>query len=167
METRMNILLVEIGALVIIQIVALIGILMAVKKSSARMTAIADDVHHRVVPLLDTTTAFVESTRPKLETIIGNLTETSERLKVQVEKIDSTVTDMVDRTRLQVVRADELVSRTMDRVEHTTEFVHHTVVSPVRQIAGLLQGLNTGFSVFFGKRAQGNGQGAQRDEMFI
>jgi methyl-accepting chemotaxis protein len=166
MEMRFNILLVEIGLLVLIQIVVLIGILMAVKRSSEKMTSIADDIHHRVIPLLDSTTAFVELTRPKLETIVSNLTETSEKLKSQVEKIDSTVTDVVDRTRLQVVRADELVSRTMDRVEHTTDFVHHTVVSPVRQIAGILQGLNTGLNVFFGKRS-GNGRTAPRDEMFI
>lgn len=166
MEMRFTILLIEIGLLVVIQIGVLIGILMAVKKASDKMTAIADDVHQRVVPLLDTTSAFVLSTRPKLDTIVSNFTETSEKLKAQVEKIDATVSDVVDRTRLQVVRADELVSRTMDRVENTTEFVHHTVVSPVRQIAGILQGINTGFSVFFGRRS-GNGRGSQRDEMFI
>jgi hypothetical protein len=166
MEMRFTILLIEIGLLVVVQIAVLIGILMAVKSASNRMMSIADDVHQRVVPLLDTTSSFVVSTRPKLDTIVSNFTETSERLKSQVEKNDATVTDVVDRTRLHVVRADELVSRTMDRVENTTEFVHHTVVSPVRQIAGILQGINTGVNVFFGRRS-GNGRGGQRDEMFI
>ena len=41
--------------------------------------------------------------------------------------------DAMDRTRLQVIRADELLHRTLDRVENTTDLVHKTVVSPVRQ----------------------------------
>jgi len=45
----------------------------------------------------------------------------------------------VDRTRLQVIRADELLNRTMDRIEETTDVVHRTVVSPVRQLSGLVQ----------------------------
>lgn len=165
METRFTILLVEIGLLVVVQIAVLIGILMAVRKTSDKMLKMADEVHRRALPLLDATNALVQNTRPQIETIVANLTETSEKLKAQVDRIDSTVTDVMDRTRLQVVRADELVSRTMDKVETTTEFVHHTVISPVRQLAGILQGLSTGFNVFFGRR--GNSHGAPRDEMFI
>ena len=54
----------------------------------------------------------------------------------EIERLDATVNDIVDRTRLQVIRADELVNRTMDRVEETTEMVHRTVVSPIRQLSG-------------------------------
>ena len=46
--------------------------------------------------------------------------------------------DVIDRARLQVIRADELLNRTMDRVEETTDMVHRTVVSPVRQLSGLM-----------------------------
>lgn len=165
-EGQFTILLWELGILVLVQIGVLVGILLAVRKSSAKMEAIADDLHKRTVPILDMSNALLATSKPQIETIVTNLTETSEKLKIQVD-------DIVDRTRLQVVRADELVTRTMDKVEETTEIVQHSVISPIRQIAGLLQGVTMGFNVLFGRRGSnghgrhGNGAGAQRDEMFI
>jgi hypothetical protein len=82
--------------------------------------------------------------------------------------VDATVNDLIDRTRLQVIRADEIVSRTMDRVEETTEIMHKTVVSPVRQVSGLIRGLTVGVEALFGgRRRHGNGVNMPQDEMFI
>jgi hypothetical protein len=171
METRFTILLVEIGILVAIQVVVLIGIWMTFKKSSDKLTALAEDTHQRTVPILDAANSMVQTARPQVELIIANLAYTAEVLKSQADKVDATIGDIIDRTRLQVVRADELVSRTMDRVETTSDMVHHTVVSPVRQLSGVLQGVSTAFNVLFGRRGrrggQGNGVGVPRDEMFI
>ncbi|HWR13668.1 MAG TPA: hypothetical protein VN577_02480 [Terriglobales bacterium] len=169
METRFTILLIEIGILVAVQAAVLIGILMVARRTSDKMTSLAEQLHQRTTPILDATNALLQTTKPQVETIISNLADTSVTLKSQADKLDSTITDIVDRTRLQVVRADELVSRTMDRVETTTEIVQHTVISPVRQLAGLLSGFSTGINVLFGGRRgrqPGNGAGA-RDEMFI
>jgi len=165
METRFTILLIEIGILVAVQAAVLIGILMAVRKSQAKMEAISDDLHRRTVPILENASSLLATTKPQIEAVVANLSETSANLKAQVD-------DIIDRTRLQVVRADELVSRTMDKVEETTEMVQQTVISPVRQLAGLLQGLSIGMNVLFGKRGglprrHGNGAGAPQDEMFI
>jgi hypothetical protein len=75
---------------------------------------------------------------------------------------------MVDRTRLQVIRADELVTRTMNRVEEATDLVHHSVVSPVRQVAGIIQGITAGTGWLFGRmRPRQRGVGGPEDEMFI
>ncbi len=68
----------------------------------------------------------------------------------QVERLDATVTDIVDRTRLQVIRADELLNRTMDRIEETSDAVHRTVISPVRQLSGVIQGLTAGLEFLLG-----------------
>ena len=88
-------------------------------------------------------------------------------LKLQIERLDATVSDVVDRTRLHVIRADELVTRTMDRVEETTDLVHHSVVSPVRQIAGLVQGLTAGLGALLGQRRSRRHADQPQDEMFI
>jgi hypothetical protein len=165
-EGQFTVLLWEVGILVVVQISVLVAVLLAVRKSSAKVEAIADDLHKRTVPILDMSNALLATSKPQIESIVSNLTETSEKLKNQVD-------DIVDRTRLQVVRADELVTRTMDRVEETTEMVQHSVISPIRQIAGLLQGVTMGINVLFGRRGNnGHGRpsnvsGAQRDEMFI
>ena len=162
-EGQFTVLLIEVGILVLVQVGAFVAFMVAVQKSTSKMEAIADDLHKRTAPILDGAQSLLNTTKPQIETIVANLSESSEKLKNQVD-------DIVDRTRLQVVRADELVSRTMDRVEETTEYVQHTVISPVRQIAGVLQGLTMGFNVLFGRRSNGNSHrhaGANRDEMFI
>ncbi|PYX82453.1 MAG: hypothetical protein DMG70_14910, partial [Acidobacteria bacterium] len=86
------------------------------------------------------------------------------------QRLDATVNDIIDRTRLQVIRADELVNRTLDKVEETTEIVHHTVVSPIRQVAGLVQGLSAGLQYFLGRRRTNRAReamGVPQDELFI
>jgi hypothetical protein len=88
-------------------------------------------------------------------------------VKAQLTRIDATVGDVLDRTRLQVIRADELLSRTMDRVEETSEMVHRTVISPVRQVSGLVQGLSAGVEYFFGQRRRRDNVGVPQDELFI
>jgi hypothetical protein len=79
----------------------------------------------------------------------------------------------VDRTRLQIIRADELLTRTLDRVEETSDMVHKTVISPVRQLSGVIQGISVGLEFLLGSRARRNGgsrearQPVPQDEMFI
>ena len=47
--------------------------------------------------------------------------------------------------------------------------LHKTVVSPLRQVNGLMAALSTGFEVFLGqkRRHPKNGSGVPQDEMFI
>jgi hypothetical protein len=110
--------------------------------------------------------------RPKLDVIVDNLESATTIVRSEVERVDATVNDVVDRARLQVIRADELLSRTLDRVEQTSDMVQRTVVSPVRQFSGLMQGLSVGLGFFFGKHRRNSGSREERrpvpqDEMFI
>jgi hypothetical protein len=68
-----------------------------------------------------------------------------------------------------VIRADELLNRTMDKVEETSDAVHRTVISPLRQVNGLMAAISTGVDVFLGqkRRHPKNGDGVPQDEMFI
>ena len=85
-----------------------------------------------------------------------------------MQRVDAAMNDVVDRARLQVIRADELLSRTLDRVEQTTDLVHKTVVSPVRQVSGLFQGVMAGMEFFFSGRNRQRGRSPDaQDEMFI
>ena len=105
----------------------------------------------------------------RLRRLSTNVAESSNLVRNQLARLDATLTDALDRTRLQVIRADELLNRTMDKVEDTTEIVHKTVVSPLRQVNGLMAAVSTGVEVFLGqkKRHPKNGAGVPQDEMFI
>jgi excinuclease UvrABC ATPase subunit len=166
METRFTILLVEIGIALVVQIAILFAILSTVKKSSARMQALADEVQRRALPTLDAAKSLIETSKPKIEELISNAAASSATVKSQLERLDVTVNDILDRTRLHVIRADELVTRTMDRVEETTDIVHHTVISPVRQVAAVVQGLTAGLGTLLGHRSRDRA-GVPQDEMFI
>ncbi len=157
-----------ITAAVVLQAGILVALYLSVRKTSAHMEALAAEVKTKVLPTAEITHSMLVELRPKIETIVSNVSESTTLVRAQIERLDATVNDVIDRTRLQVIRADELVHRTLDRVEQTTDVVHETVVSPVRQLSGLLQGLTVGLEFLLGrKRRRREGVTVPQDEMFI
>ncbi len=154
---------------VVIQTGILLGLYLAVRKSTAKMEALATEVTNKALPTMETVQSMLVEIRPKLDVMTVNLSESSTLVRNQLARIDATLTDALDRTRLQVIRADELLNRTMDRVEETSEVVHKTVISPLRQVNGLMSAISTGVEVFLGqkRRQPKNGAGVPQDEMFI
>jgi len=154
---------------VLLQAMILVALYYALRKSSARMEALAAEIHAKALPTMDTVQTFLVEARPKIETLTANVSESSTLVRNQLARFDTTLTDVLDRTRLQVIRADELLNRTLDRVEETSDVVHKTVISPLRQVNGLMAALSTGFEVFLGhkRRSPKNGMGVPQDEMFI
>jgi hypothetical protein len=161
------------GIAVVLQAVVLTAMYLAMRQSSTRMESIASEVKTKALPALESTHALLTEIRPRLQVIAENLEDATTILRDQVHRVDATVTDIVDRSRLQVIRADELLSRTLDRVEQTSDLVHKTVVSPVRQFSGLLHGITAGIEFLLGNRGRRNGDSREsnrpvpQDEMFI
>jgi ElaB/YqjD/DUF883 family membrane-anchored ribosome-binding protein len=154
---------------IVLQFFCLLGMYVAIRKSQKRVETIADSVTKHGLPMLEAAHTFLLENAPKVSTILDNVSTSTSTVNRQVERVDATLTDIVDRTRLQVIRADELVTRTLDRVEETTDFVHHRVLSPIRHAAGLIQGVGAGIGVLMGGiRGLGNGRRKNGDgEMFI
>jgi hypothetical protein len=154
---------------VVVQAGILVGLYLAVRKSTARMEALATQVTTKALPTMETVQNMLVELRPKIDVISVNAVESSNLVRNQLARIDATLTDALDRTRLQVIRADELLNRTMDKVEETSEVVHKTVISPLRQVNGLMTAISTGVEVFLGqkRRQPKNGTGVPQDEMFI
>jgi ElaB/YqjD/DUF883 family membrane-anchored ribosome-binding protein len=154
---------------VLLQAFIMVALYLSVRKSTAKMEAVATEIKEKALPTMETVQSFLVEVRPKIDTIATNVAESSALVKNQLARIDATLTDALDRTRLQVIRADELLNRTMDKVEETSEFVHKTVVSPLRHVNGFMAALSTGVEVLLGqKRRHGkNGMGVPQDEMFI
>lgn len=151
---------------VVIQAAILVAMYVAVRQTSARTEALVSEVRGKVLPTLDLANSMLTDLRPKLENIANNFSESSAMARNQMARLDATMSDLLDRARLQVIRADELVGHALDRVEETGDLVSKTVVSPVRQVSGLLQGLTAGLEFFFSGRRRSR-DGAVQDEMFI
>jgi len=154
---------------VVIQAGILVALYLAVRKSAAKMEALATEVTSKTLPTVETVQNMLVELRPKIDVMTVNFAESSSLVRNQLGRIDATLTDALDRTRLQVIRADELLNRTMDKVEETSEVVHKTVISPLRQVNGLMSAISTGVEVFLGqkRRHPKNGAGVPQDEMFI
>lgn len=155
------------AAAVVIQAGILVAMYLAVRQSAARMEALATEVRTKILPAAEVAHSMLLEFRPHLQTLVTNVSESSILVRAQIERLDATVNDAIDRTRLQVIRADELLNRTLDRVESTTDMVHKTVVSPVRQLSGLVQGIASGLEFLIGGRRKRNGVPVPQDEMFI
>lgn len=157
-----------ITAAFVVQAGVMVGLYVAVRKSSSRMEVLATEVKSKTVPMLESAHSMVTELRPKVELVLENVSQSTSLVRAQMHRLDATVNDALDRTRLQVIRADEMISRTLDKVEETTEAVHRTVVSPIRRVSGLYQGLTAGLEYFLGRKRRGRENvGVPQDELFI
>ena len=154
---------------VVIQASIMVALYFAVRKSTAKMEALATEVTGKALPTIETVQNILVDLRPKIDLMSTNFSESSTMMRNQLARVDVTLADALDRTRLQVIRADELLNRTMDKVEETSEIVHKTVISPLRQVNGLMNAISTGVEVFLGQKSRHrkNGTGVPQDEMFI
>ncbi|HVR26669.1 MAG TPA: hypothetical protein VMU26_25490 [Candidatus Polarisedimenticolia bacterium] len=188
-------------AAVVLQALILVALYFAVRKTAAKLQGEVTELKEKSLPMIQSTEAVliellpktaklvdnlmelqpkighivdtVVELGPKVQLVVSNLAETTASVRAEVQRVDATVNDVMDRARLQVIRADELLTRTFDRVEHTSDVVAKTVVSPVRQVSGIVRGVTAGVEFLLGNRGGKNGGSrAQRravpqDEMFI
>lgn len=90
-ETLMIIFIGVTAVAVVIQMGVLVALFTTVKKSSARMEALAQQVESRLVPTLEMTQNMLQEYRPKVDTVISNLAETSTAVKQQLERLAPTL----------------------------------------------------------------------------
>lgn len=152
---------------VVLQMAILLGMFLAVRKTSAKMESLAEEVKTKVLPSAELAHSMMSEMRPKIETLVDNVSVSTTMMRTQLERIDATLTDIVDRTRLQVIRADEFVTNTMDKLEETRDAVQRTVVSPVRHLSGLMHGVTVGLETLFSRHRDREAVSLPRDEMFI
>lgn len=167
METLLIVSIAVTGVAVVFQALMLGGMFFALRKTSAKVELLAEEVKTKVLPTAELAHSMMTELRPKIVNVVDNVSVSTSMMRTQLERVDATLTDIVDRTRLQVIRADEFVSGTMDKLEETREAVQRTVVSPVRQISGLMHGVTAGVEAFFSRKRGENAITVPQDEMFI
>src|SRR5581483_10122429 len=110
------------SAAVVLQMLILLGMFLTVRKLASRVEGLAGKaeettalVQTRVLPIIDNVKSiqqdvksFIETARPKIETIVDNASRVSTTARATVERFDATANDAIDRIRLQVIRGDEM-----------------------------------------------------------
>jgi len=152
---------------VLLQAVALLGILLVVRKSASKMFEIADEVKGKALPAIATTQNLLDDISPKLKVATSNLTEVSHTLRDQVNHANATVESLLEKTNAQIRRVDEMVTATFDALNQASKAVEIAVALPARRVSGVLHGLRVGMEVLLGKkqtaseRAEANGLAEQ------
>ncbi len=158
---------------VLIQMGILIGMFVSLKKTSARVEALAEEINRRGLPVLDALNTILVESRVNVGNITSNLAVATAGIKQQVASLNEALDEVVDRARLHVIRGDQIVGRTLDKVEETSEIVHSTLLSPVRRLSALMEGVSVGLEYFFGRRGDRRPvsreavRASQEEEMFI
>ena len=156
---------------VVLQMLILLGLFLTVRKMAAQMKSLSDEVRDKALPALDAAHSLLKDSRPKIDVILEHATKTTEMARLNMAKLDNSMGDLLDRARKQIIRTDELVSNTLTRVEQTTDMVHRTVVSPVRRVTAIIEGLTAGLEHFLGRSSgakNGRGKAAvPQDDLFI
>jgi hypothetical protein len=168
------------GIAVLLQAGLLLGMYLTMRKTGSLLEELATEVKTKALPAIESTKSTMESAhalmtefQPRVKVIIDNVEESTSNIRAQVERANAVVNDAVDRARLQIIRSDEMLTRTLDKVENTSEIVARTVVSPVKQVSGIIQGVTAGVEFFLGNRVRKNGRSPEprgpvpQDELFI
>jgi len=173
MDDKLTIFIAITAAAIVLQMLILFVMCVVLYKLSARLKTAVDEGEARVFPLLENTKVLLqdvktslETMRPKVDVILDNAAHVTTTARTDADRLQTTFNDLLDRVRLQVIRADEMVTRTMDRVEETSEKVQHSVMSPLRQVSGVLQAINVSVGTYFNNQKRRR-NGGPRDEMFI
>jgi methyl-accepting chemotaxis protein len=154
---------------VVLQMVILLGLYLAVKRSTAQAENIALDFQRRTTPLIENARDILADATPKLEALTANLNDASETFKRQAESLGDTAVEIAIRARNRAVQADELITHTLERVEKTTEAMQDSVLSPMRRVTGILHAINTGVGVFLNQKrdTRRERRGSNDEGMFV
>jgi hypothetical protein len=122
---------------------------------------------------------------PQIESIIGSSKRTVEQAEHHLGKIGNSSVAILDVTKQQLMRVDELVSDasmrakvqleraemvlddTMTRVQQTVSIVQRGVISPVRELHGIISGIRMAFSHLTRGRRTTVEHVTSDEEMFI
>ncbi len=143
------------------QAVALVAMAIGAAKARKRGMEIAEELRIKVLPVIDGAQEILRDTTPKIKIITENLVETSHIVRSQAQEFDATLSEVNDRTRAQVARVDGMITSTLTTTAEIVATIQQSIRVPVRQVAGLVNGLKAGLDVLVGRAKSFGGFGGK------
>ncbi len=142
---------------VLIEAVALGALAFAAAKLFKQLAQLTQEAKGKVYPILESVRDIsakgqeivevaknvVIDTEPKIKRITTNIADTSDVYRAKVAQVDLLITDTTDKARRQSDRVDEMVTNVVTRTGDIASHVGNAIMSPVRQISGLVDGAKT------------------------
>jgi hypothetical protein len=146
-----------VAAALVTQAIALIVMAVGAAKARKHGLEMAEDLKMKLLPLIAEAHSMVRDTSPKLKVITENLVETSHVVRAKAVEFDATMSDANDRARMQIARVDGMVGKTLTTTSELMTTIENAVRVPVREFAGIVNGLKAGLDVLVGKAKHGFG----------
>ena len=154
-----------------------IGVFLAVAAfvvQTALVLVMSRVIQNQLMPMLESLTPLVAGVRrlvdengPKLSQMATEAGEMTKSLRQQVDRLSEVVKDATDRARAQVARIDGAVDQTVEQVQHASETMRHAMLTPVKQVDGIVHGIRAALSVVAQGRKESVDHATQDEEMFI
>src|ERR1700722_14786827 len=135
----------------VVQAIVVIVTAIGAFKASKRALAIAEEVHTKLGPILDTTHNVIHDSAPKVKIITENLVETSHVVRAKAAEFDVTASELNAKTRAQAARVDGMVTSVLNTTADISDSLQRAVKVPVREFAGLVNGFKAGLDVLVGR----------------
>jgi methyl-accepting chemotaxis protein len=122
----------------LLQTVALLVILITVRKTASSLKNEVEDLRSALMPVIYNTRELLGRLTPRVEATVEDLAQIAKSLRVQTEELQASAREVGERLRTQVSRVDSMVTTVLDTVDRTGDFLAEAVSKPVRQISGLV-----------------------------
>ena len=141
-----------------VQAIALVIMAVAAGKARRDGMALVDELRVKMTPIVDSAQELVRDSSPKIKVITENLVEASHIVRNKAREFDVTASDLNAKTRAQAARVDGMVSSVLDTTAEIKDTIQRGIKIPVREVAGMVNGLKAGLDVLVG-RTKGFGYG--------
>lgn len=157
----------------LIQSIAVIVMVIGAAKARKRMMEIVNEVRTKAMPMIVSTHEFIRETTPKIKVITENLVETSHVIRTKAHEYDVTLTEVNAKTRAQVARVDSMVTTALTATGEIAATIQNGIRTPVREFAGMMNGLKAAVDVLAGKAkgfgtfGRGGGRTGGDSDLFV
>lgn len=121
----------------------------------------------RAEPVIENASRILNETRPRIEEMTKKAVEVAETARAQVAQYDELLNEAAGRARQHIDRLDYLLADTTERVQETTAAVQSSILRPVREVNGVMNGVRAALTTLARGRRPTVEQVTQDEEMFI
>jgi ABC-type transporter Mla subunit MlaD len=162
--------------------ITLLAIAVAISSISLLVHALASVGLYRAIrrlesdvrPLIPQAAATLESAQKTLTEALAQIKELSDKAhgvldtsKANLDALSATRDELTGRLRAQAERLELVLDDTLSRVHDVVGVVHSGVMTPVREVSGVLSGIRTAFQTFVRGRRPSVDRATHDEEMFI
>ena len=121
----------------VVQAVAMLGLARAAKQAQNKV----DTLLPEVVKVMDAAQTAITQTGKFVNEASIRTTDILDATKLQLAKVDEAFKDASARAKVQLDRAELVLDDAMNRTQHTVAAVQRGVISPIREVYGVLLGM--------------------------